>query len=253
MLLGARTPVPYREVRAQFRAYHTDNEEAGLRAFERDKADLLELGVPLRYVTPDDDDDSIDEPGYVVDFKRYRLPEIQLDRNEVAALVLAGSVARAALGTTYAEVVDLALKKLAFDSPAAPDTPPAAATACEPVLVHFPRPANAAALGERLALLEKATRNRKRVTMRYRGVKAEGRTTRSVEPYGLVYRDGAWILVGHCCLRGDVRSFRVDRMSEVEVAPKPKTADFTRPAGFDVRRYADRSPWTFQTEPPVMV
>src|SRR5215470_16538751 len=48
MLLGARQPVPYREIRAQFKAYRTAQEEAGLRAFERDKADLLELGVPLR-------------------------------------------------------------------------------------------------------------------------------------------------------------------------------------------------------------
>src|SRR6266498_3093775 len=104
MLLGARQPVPYREIRAQFKGYRTAQEEAGLRAFERDKADLLELGVPLRYVTPDDDD-AVDEPGYIVDLRRYRLPEVHLTPEEVAALVLAGSVARAASGTTYAEVV----------------------------------------------------------------------------------------------------------------------------------------------------
>src|SRR5215470_4412540 len=139
MLLGARQPVPYREIRAQFKAYRTAQEEAGLRAFERDKADLLELGVPLRYVTPDDDD-AVDEPGYIVDLRRYRLPEIHLTPTEVAALVLAGSVARAAPGTTYAEVVDLALKKLAFDSPPAPDSVPGppAKRPPEPVLVHFP-------------------------------------------------------------------------------------------------------------------
>jgi hypothetical protein len=84
MLLGSRTPVPYREIRAQFRAYRTAQEEAGLRAFERDKADLLELGVPLRYITPEDDE-SIEEAGYVVDLRRYRLPEIHLTPAEVAA------------------------------------------------------------------------------------------------------------------------------------------------------------------------
>ncbi len=53
LLLRARTPVTYREVREQFPGYQTANAEAGLRAFERDKADLLELGVPIRYITPE--------------------------------------------------------------------------------------------------------------------------------------------------------------------------------------------------------
>lgn len=249
LLLGARQPVPFREIREQFRVYQTTREDAGLRAFERDKADLVELGVPLRYITPDDDD-GIEEAGYLVDLRRYRLPEIHLTAAEVAALVLAGSVAHAASGTTYDEVVALALKKLAFDHPE-PDSPGARSRA--PVLVHFPHPAAQAALDERLAALEQATVNRKRVTMRYVTAASGEKATRDVDPYGLVYRQGAWLLVGWCHLRHGVRSFRVDRMEDVRVAPKPKTPDFERPAGFDVRRYAARSPWTFEIEPAVDV
>lgn len=256
MLLGARAPVPYREIKAQFRAYRTENEEAGLRAFERDKADLLELGVPLRYVTPEDDD-AIDEAGYIVDLRRYRLPEVHLTPDEVAALVLAGSVARAAPGTTYAEVVDLALKKLAFDAPAAPDTPGAPVAAArrprEPVLVHFPRPADAAALSERLAHIERAIRHRKRVTMTHISAASGQSKVRDVDPYGLVFRQGAWLLVGWCHLRKQILSFRLDRIVDLAVAPRPKSPDFERPADFDVRRYASRSPWTFDVEPPVAV
>ena len=251
-LLGARAPVPYRELREQFRAYRTEQEDSGARAFERDKADLLELGVPLRYVTPEEDD-SIEEAGYIVDLRRYRLPEIHLTAEEAGALVLAGAVARAAPGTTYAQVVDLALKKLAFDLPAAPDTPgaPPRPGARPPVLVHFPRPTDGR-LAERLALLEQATRQRKRVSMRYRRASGE-LGPRDVDPYGLVYRQGAWLLVGFCRLRREVRSFRLDRMQDVTVAPKPRTPDFERPADFDARRYVDRSPWTFAVEPPVKV
>src|SRR5262245_13611516 len=164
MLLGARAPVPYREIKQQFGAYRTENDDAGLRAFERDKAELLELGVPLRYVTAEEDE-SIEDGGYVVDLRRYRLPEIHLLPDEVAALVLCGSVARAAPGTTYAEVVDLALKKLAFDLPAAPDTP-SGPPAREPVLVHFPTSPDPA-LAERLSVLEQAIRNHKTIDFRY--------------------------------------------------------------------------------------
>jgi proteasome accessory factor B len=256
LLLRTRTPVTFRDIRAQFESYQTANVEAGLRAFERDKADLLELGVPIRYITPDEDD-SLEEGGYVIDLKRFRLPEVHLTPEEVSALVLAASIARAVPGEDYARVVDLALKKLAFDVPDAPDTPtewpprPSALTRREPVLVHFPsQPTRQTReLGDRFAELETATRNRKRVTFQYRSASTGYARQREVNPYGLFYRDGSWLLVGHCHLRKDVRSFRLDRMSDLAVAPKPKTPDFERPRDFDIRAYANRSPWTFRSAP----
>src|SRR5678815_1530033 len=75
-------------------------------------------------------------------------------------------------------------------------------------------------------------------------------STRELDPYALVYRDGAWLAVGWCHLRQEVRTFRVDRIHEAEMAPKPKSPDFERPADFDVKAYAQRSPWTFTSEPP---
>ncbi|MBL0216869.1 MAG: WYL domain-containing protein [Myxococcales bacterium] len=254
ILLGARTPVTYREIREQFTAYQTLNVEAGLRAFERDKADLLELGVPIRYITPDEDD-SLEDGGYVIDLKRFRLPEVRLTADEVSALVLAASVARAIPGGTYPKIVDLALKKLAFDLPELPDTPtvfprPAPPT---PVLVHFPERRTIGVdrpeLGEIYATLESATRLRKRVTLKYQAAATGSTSRRDVDPYGLVYRESAWYLVGWCHLRREIRSFRVDRIGEATMAPKPKSPDFERPTGFDVRAFVNRSPWTFTTEP----
>ncbi len=260
LLLRARTPVTYREVREQFPGYQTANVEAGLRAFERDKADLLELGVPIRYITPEEDD-SLEDGGYVIDVKRFRMPEVRLTAEEVSALVLAASVARAIPGGTYPKIVDLALKKLAFDLPEPPDTPtefPRRATrpgGDTPVLVHFPAARSAAAkdIGESFATLEQAIRFRKRVTMTYQAAGSGTVTRREVDPFGLVYREAAWLLVGWCHLRKEVRSFRVDRMRDVVMAPKPKSPDFDRPTDFDVRAYAQRSPWTFTSEPAEQV
>ena len=255
LLLRARSPVAFREIRDQFGSYQTKNVEAGLRAFERDKADLLELGVPIRYITPDEDD-ALEEGGYVVDLKRLRLPEVHLTPEEVSALVLAASVARAVPGDSYGQIVDLALKKLAFDAHELPDTPmefpppPRAVTRHEPVLVHFPAPSRTAReLSDAFSRLEAATRNRKRVSFRYRAASTGYVQNREVDPYGLIYRRGAWLLVGRCHLREDVRSFRLDRMSEIRLAPRPKSPDFERPEDFDVRAYANRSPWTFEPEP----
>jgi predicted DNA-binding transcriptional regulator YafY len=68
--------------------------------------------------------------------------------------------------------------------------------------------------------------------MRYRSAQGD-ETEREVDPYGVAYRGGAWYAVGHCHLRHDLRSFRLDRVSEVEPLPK----SFGRPADFDVLGY----------------
>ena len=253
LLMRARAPVTFREIRSQFPSYQTANIEAGLRAFERDKADLLELGVPVRYITPDEDS-SVEDGGYVIELKKYRLPEVHLTTDEISALVLATSVARAVPGNSHARICDLALRKLAFDFPE-PDTPlawpPQQRTHHEPVLVHFPESKTDAEreLSDRFAMLEGATRRRKRVSITYKSASNGQVQARDVDPYGLFYRDKSWLVVGHCHLRGDTRSFRLDRIGELSVAPKPKSPDFERPADFDVRAYASRSPWTFSPKP----
>lgn len=256
LLLRTRSPVSFREIREQFASYKTANIEAGLRAFERDKSDLLELGVPIRYVTPEEDD-TLEEGGYVVEWRRFRLPEVKLTPDEVSALVVAASVARAVPGGTYPKIVDLALKKLAFDVQEMPDTPmdfltqTRSLTRRDPVLVHFPAStgANAREISDRFAQIEGATRSRKRLSLRYRNASTGAAQDRDVDPYGLVYRQGAWYVVGHCHLRADVRSFRFDRIEDLKIAPRPKSPDFERPEGFDLRAYSSRSPWTFTPEP----
>ncbi len=259
LLLRARAPVTFREIRDQFPSYKTANIEAGLRAFERDKADLLELGVPVRYITPDEDS-AVEDGGYVVELKKYRLPEVHLTPDEISALVLATSVARAVPSVGYARICDLAVRKLAFDYPE-PDTPlewpPQRGSLAphEPVLVHFPEGTSASErlLGDRFSELEGATRNRKCVSLSYRSASSGELQSREIDPYGLFYRERSWLVVGHCHLRGDTRSFRLDRIDSLKVAAKPRSPDFERPVDFDVRAYASRSPWTFSPQTPVRV
>jgi proteasome accessory factor B len=251
ILLRARMPVTYRDIREQFPAYQTLNSEAGLRAFERDKADLLDLGVPIRYITPDEDD-ALEDGGYVIDLKRFKMPEVRLTPDEISALVLAASVAHAMPGGAYPKIVDLALKKLAFDLPELPDTPTEFPRPSSPVLVHFPerRVGVRAELGEIYATIEAATRYRKRVTLTYQTAATGMKSRRDIDPYGLIYRESAWLVVGWCHLRQEVRTFRVDRIHDAVMAPRPKSPDFERPADFDVKAFAQRSPWTFTTDPP---
>lgn len=58
-------------------------------------------------------------------------------------------------------------------------------------------------------------------------------THRKVEPYGIVGWDGHWYLVGYCCLRQDYRTFRLDRIQQLEMLAEP----FERAEGFDCQAY----------------
>jgi predicted DNA-binding transcriptional regulator YafY len=64
---------------------------------------------------------------------------------------------------------------------------------------------------------------------------------REVEPYGIVYEDGRWYLVGRCRLRLAIRCFRVDRItgSTPLKATPDGTSDgtFVMPENFDARAY----------------
>ena len=78
-----------------------------------------------------------------------------------------------------------------------------------------------------LPMLREAIDRRATVDFLYREV------DRTVEPYGLLLRDGFWYLVGFDRTRGEQRTFRVDR---IEGASRWVAADeFERPAGFDLR------------------
>jgi predicted DNA-binding transcriptional regulator YafY len=75
-------------------------------------------------------------------------------------------------------------------------------------------------------------------------------THRKVEPYAMMGWDGHWYLVGYCCLRQDYRTFRLDRIQQVEVLEE----SFERAEDFDVQAYVTErnswqsAPWDFEVE-----
>lgn len=86
--------------------------------------------------------------------------------------------------------------------------------------------------GHALAVLGAAAQARQRVRLRYLARDGAG-SERDFDPYGLAWRGGAWYAVGHCHLRGALRSFRLDRVQSVE----PRPASFARPERFDALDY----------------
>lgn len=83
-----------------------------------------------------------------------------------------------------------------------------------------------------VATLAGAIRAHRRVSLHYRSHRG-AETERALEPYGLVHLDGRWYVVGHCLLRRALRTFRLDRVTNVVQEP----TTFEAPEAFDARQY----------------
>ncbi len=237
LFLNAREPLSWADIQEAFpEDYAAGSHEASIRKFERDKADLLEVGIGLVYLQGEERE----KDGYVLDRSAYYLPELSLRPDELAVLYAAGSAALAGEAFPFREDLAHALKKIAF---AAGDGPGAGRDWARMLAAER---AEGGALASRVAELSRAIAARKRVSLRYRSLGRGQVSKRDVDPYGLVYRFGAWILAGHCHLRGGLRHFRVDRILHLHVnAVKPRTPDFEPPSDFRIESIAAAPPWQF--------
>lgn len=213
-LLETRRPLTFEDIRRRTRYYGQDDHESARRMFERDKDDLRRLGVPVETRALDGFDAEL---GYIVDRRAYELPDVDLTSEEVAALALA-------LQLTGDESARLGLTKLAARAPDPSDLEP-------PV-------------GARISMgtgplddVAEPLVSRRAVRFGYR--RADGTTgERTVDPYGLIQRRGAWYLVGRDHDRDAVRAFRLDRTTTRIAVTGPADA-FRRPAELDLAAHVE--------------
>ena len=243
LLLDAQEPLSWAAVRAAFPDdYGGPSSEAAERKFERDKAELLELGIPITWVQADEDRPD----GYVVDKSAYYLPEAGFTREELALLYTAGSAALASGAFPGSQDLAHALRKMSFFAHAELPAPK--------VRLELGAVADQAGLPGRLEALWGAISTRKSVDLTYYSPRSNQTTERKVDPYGLALRRGLWSLVGHCHLRGGVRTFHVHRVRKLAVnAKSPRTADFEVPKDFALDDYVAAWPWQHRFHPPVEV
>src|SRR5512134_1547153 len=166
LLLKAAEPVSWREIQEQFPEDYGGSTEAAIRKFERDKAELLELGIPVRYAAGDEDLPA----GYLIDKDEFYLPDLKLPPEDLALLYLAGSAALAGGAFPYARDLAHALNKLSFAA-RAPGASEAAALAARHLSGDDEREDGAAPApaSARIEELSRAVAHRKRVRIVYAG------------------------------------------------------------------------------------
>ncbi|MEQ8718199.1 MAG: WYL domain-containing protein [Acidimicrobiales bacterium] len=182
-LLSTSRPLTIHQIHERVEGY-PQNYESFRRAFERDKDDLRDMGVPIVIVEVPGEDRGTQ--GYRIPPEDYYLTDPGLEPDELAALRLASRVVR-----MEGFGADQALWKLGgVGSPAADRTP---------ALAALPADRNLPGLFAAIA-------NRNVVCFDYRGEQ------RTVEPRRLDFGRGRWYLTAHDRERDDTRNFRLDRI-----------------------------------------
>jgi proteasome accessory factor B len=168
--------------------------EAFQRKFERDKAELRDLGVPLEVGTASIFDA---EPGYRIAQRDYGLPEIPLAPDEAAAVGVAARLWR------HAGLAAAASSGLAKLRAGGIEVDGHATLGVEPVVAVDPA----------FTPLTTAARERRAVVFSYRVPEGDGPVTRHLQPWGVVCWRGRWYVVGHDTDRDAARCFRLSRIS----------------------------------------
>ena len=83
-----------------------------------------------------------------------------------------------------------------------------------------------------LSTMSSAAQLQQRVHIRYHPNQGE-ETERDFDPFGLTYYLHKWYVVGYCHLRQDLRSFRLDRITQIRLI----NVNFERPNQFDPLAY----------------
>lgn len=195
--------------------------ETSKRTIYRDIEALSEAGVPLV---------AVPGQGYSL-MEGYFLPPLTFSSDEATILLLGSDLIAGSFDRQFRAAAETAGRKIAG---VLPDGLRAEVAALRES-IHF-IPARATPEEQLLSLLRGAILERRAVRFRYHTRhRADGSgepTTREVNPYALVHLQGAWYLTGHDGLRGQVRTFRLDRMDELTELERT----FTRPAGLQIPR-----------------
>ncbi|WP_436795999.1 helix-turn-helix transcriptional regulator [Actinospongicola halichondriae] len=217
-LLHTERPLSAEDLHERLPGYPEDR-DSFKRAFERDKADLREMDIPLRVETIP----GIHPPrdGYRIDQDEYGLADPGLEADELAAIHLAATAVRLDGANPHP-----GLHKLGG---AVVDEDPERGSA---VLPSAPN----------LAEVFEAVGQHRQLRFRYRD------KDRVVDPFRLHHERGHWYVQGHDHDAGESRSFRLDRVEG--------PLDVGAPDSIEVVVDVDANPirldaWALGDDPPV--
>lgn len=190
VLLNSKTPLTREQIRERVPGYG-DSNEAFERMFERDKAALRDLAIPVETKPVDLFHDDV--LGYRIDRSDWLMPEISITSEERTYLTLAASAWQNAQLSTAA--------RQAVSSVDAREQG-----------VEISVPVSLAKGRRHITEILAAISNGKTVTFDYVGLNQSEVVKRTIDPWRALLHSGHWYLIGFDQDKGEVRTFRTDRI-----------------------------------------
>lgn len=202
-----------------------DTFETSKRTIYRDVVALCEAGVPIV---------SIPGLGYSL-MKGYFLPPLSFTTEEATMLLLGSDFMARNFDAQYRLAAESASRKIEGVLPEALRNDVQYIQSN----IRFVGTATSARESERLQLLRRALLDRNTIRFcyytRHSGDAQNVSHTREANPYGLAYLLNNWHLIAFCHMRQDVRTFRLDRIEDLELLEQT----FTRPAHFQMHHHQE--------------
>jgi predicted DNA-binding transcriptional regulator YafY len=195
--------------------------EVDLRTVQRYIVRLKDLSIPI--------DSSRGVGGAYRLRPGFRLPPLLLTNEEALALSLGLHALRQVGLSAFAPATESVLAKLGRVLPEALSE---SIRTMEDVVAFEPGPWVVLTPVDCLVTAATAIRTCRRVRFAYQAHSGAA-SRREIEPYGVLHTDGRWYLIGYCMLRRAIRTFRLDRVTEIAECK----STFQRPADFDARAY----------------
>jgi predicted DNA-binding transcriptional regulator YafY len=175
--------------------------EVSERTIYRDIADLLASGVPI---------DGEAGVGYRL-LPHFELPPLMFTHNEVEALVAGARLIGSWGGSSLAAGARLALAKISAVLPADKRM------TLEASPIHAPQFFVDTQASQHLDTLRMAINEQRVAALVYEDVDAK-QSQRRIHPLGIFYWGNRWTVGAWCELRNDFRSFRLDRINQLQLS-----------------------------------
>jgi predicted DNA-binding transcriptional regulator YafY len=190
--------------------------EVGRRTIERDLAHLRDMmNAPLEY------DRKRNGYHYTSEFQ---LTPVALTEGEAVALFLGSRLLTQYRGTPYEGLIRDAFDKIRLVLPKTLSLDFSLVNETISFAVEQPR-GDEQHLLQCQNLLAAALRERHSVKLKYYTASRDARTHRLVDPYHLRCHQGAWYLIAYCHRRREVRTFALDRITELQATDQQFTPD----------------------------
>ncbi|ADK16599.1 MULTISPECIES: helix-turn-helix transcriptional regulator [Clostridium] len=75
------------------------------------------------------------------------------------------------------------------------------------------------------------------LSINYFSVNKNNLTMRKIDPYDLIFKEGDWYIIGYCHMKGDIRSFKLNRVKNLKISKDI----YMRPHTFSLKEYLDKN------------